>query len=51
MAQGTVTKNFKLVIQYDGANYHGWQVQNDVPTIQGVLEGGIERVVGEKLPV
>jgi tRNA pseudouridine38-40 synthase len=51
MAQGTVTKNFKLVIQYDGANYHGWQVQNDVPTIQGVLEGGIERVVGEKVRV
>lgn len=35
--------NFKLLIQYDGTDFHGWQVQENARTIQGELE----RVVGE----
>jgi len=31
-------KNFKLIIEYDGTAYHGWQRQNNVSTIQGTLE-------------
>ena len=34
--------NFKLLIQYDGTEFHGWQVQGGERTIQGELE----RVVG-----
>ena len=34
--------NFKLLIQYDGTDFHGWQVQEDCRTIQGELE----RVIG-----
>lgn len=34
--------NFKLLIQYDGTDFHGWQVQEDSRTIQGELE----RVIG-----
>lgn len=34
--------NFKLLIQYDGTDFHGWQVQENARTIQGELE----RVVG-----
>src|SRR5688572_29437222 len=34
--------NFKLLIQYDGTDFHGWQVQENDRTIQGELE----RVVG-----
>lgn len=32
-------KNYKLVIQYDGSRYYGWQRQPDQTTIQGKLEG------------
>jgi tRNA pseudouridine38-40 synthase len=38
-------RNFKLLLRYDGSCYHGWQVQQGVPTIQGVLEEAIERVI------
>lgn len=34
--------NYKLFIQYDGTDFHGWQVQENDRTIQGELE----RVVG-----
>jgi tRNA pseudouridine38-40 synthase len=51
MVEGTAEKNFKLVLRYDGGNYHGWQLQRDVRTIQGVLEESIERVIGERARV
>lgn len=35
------TKNFKLVISYDGTNYHGWQVQDNGPSIQGKIEDSL----------
>ena len=34
--------NFKLLIQYDGTDFHGWQIQGGERTIQGELE----RVIG-----
>lgn len=30
--------NFKLLIQFDGTDFHGWQVQTNQRTIQGELE-------------
>lgn len=34
--------NFKLLIQYDGTDFHGWQVQGSERTVQGELQ----RVLG-----
>jgi tRNA pseudouridine38-40 synthase len=30
-------RNFKITIQYDGTNYHGWQMQPNGRTVQGEL--------------
>jgi tRNA pseudouridine38-40 synthase len=37
-----------LVIEYDGTNYHGSQVQKGVKTIQGELEKAIKKLTGER---
>lgn len=36
----TLTR-YKLVIEYDGSTYHGWQRQPDVPSIQQAIEEAI----------
>ena len=38
--------NIKLTIEYDGTDYHGWQVQPNGKTIQEVLEQAIEKILG-----
>jgi tRNA pseudouridine38-40 synthase len=38
----------KLTIAYDGTAYAGWQIQPGEPTIQGVLEHALERIVGRR---
>jgi len=43
-----VTRNLKLTIAYDGADFSGWQVQPDRPTVQGLLADAIERVTGTR---
>lgn len=37
----------KLILEYEGTAYHGWQVQKDRITIQSVLEEKVFRVTGE----
>jgi tRNA pseudouridine38-40 synthase len=38
---------WKLVLAYDGADFHGWQVQPQRVTIQGELRAAIAHVTGE----
>lgn len=42
-------RNLKLTIAYDGTDFAGWQIQPDLPTIQGVLASAIGRLTGEKV--
>jgi len=39
-------RRVKLVLEYDGTAYHGWQVQPGLDTIQGRLEAALCRLVG-----
>jgi tRNA pseudouridine38-40 synthase len=40
-------RNFKLVIEYDGTGYRGWQRQKSVPTVQGMIEAAIAKMTGK----
>ena len=42
-------RNIKLVIEYDGKEYNGWQKQPDKLNIQGTIENAIERITGEQV--
>lgn len=42
---------YKLIIEYDGAPFCGWQVQADQVTVQGVLTQAVERLTGEQVLV
>ena len=42
-------RNLKLVLAYDGTEFAGWQVQPNLPTIQGTLASAIGRLTGEKV--
>jgi tRNA pseudouridine38-40 synthase len=40
-------RNIKLLIEYDGTNYRGWQVQPEDLTVQGMLEEKLGLITGE----
>jgi tRNA pseudouridine38-40 synthase len=40
---------WKLVLAYDGTEFHGWQVQPDCATVQGELRDALARITGEKV--
>jgi tRNA pseudouridine38-40 synthase len=40
---------FKLTIAYDGTNFHGWQFQNNKPTIQGEIVSVLRTLTQEKI--
>ena len=44
------TKNvlhLKLILEYDGTHYHGWQLQQNAVTLQGTLEAVLRRLLNE----
>jgi tRNA pseudouridine38-40 synthase len=44
-------RTIKLVIEYDGSNYLGWQVQPRGPTLQGILQEQLTRLTGKPVHV
>ncbi len=40
----TTPKRYKLIIEYDGSEFNGWQVQPSGRTVQGVIEEALSRV-------
>jgi tRNA pseudouridine38-40 synthase len=40
-------QTFKLILAYDGTDFHGWQVQPGLSTIQGELQAALGRITGE----
>ena len=44
-------KRVRLVVAYDGTNYHGWQVQNNGITIESELNRCLTELLGEPVEV
>ena len=44
-------RRFALRLHYHGADFHGWQLQKNVPTVQGAVEAVLERITGQRRPV
>jgi tRNA pseudouridine38-40 synthase len=44
-------RRIKIAVSYDGTDFHGWQVQPGLPTVQGVLEAVISGIEGRPVRV
>jgi len=42
---------YKIIIEYDGAPFSGWQLQDRVPSVQGAIMAAIQAFSGEKVVV
>jgi hypothetical protein len=42
---------YKLTIEYDGAPFCGWQIQDNGASVQGALETAVKAICGEQVRV
>jgi tRNA pseudouridine38-40 synthase len=43
--------NYKILLQYDGTEFHGWQIQDDLRTVQGELTRALSLIDGRSVNV
>jgi len=43
--------NYKLLLQYDGTEFHGWQIQGELRTVQGELTQALSLIEGRSVNV
>ncbi|MBI2899587.1 MAG: tRNA pseudouridine(38-40) synthase TruA [Planctomycetes bacterium] len=49
MADSSVRKrNVRIVVEYDGTAYYGWQIQKGFKTVQGELQRAVKEIVGKE---
>ena len=44
-------RRIRITVGYDGTNYHGWQVQPGLPTIQGVIKSVLSEIESGEVKV
>jgi tRNA pseudouridine38-40 synthase len=44
-------RNLRLILAYDGTEFHGWQRQPDAPSIQACLEDALQKLTGAPVQV
>lgn len=40
-------RNIKLTLAYDGSEFHGWQLQPALPTVQATINAALRRITGD----
>lgn len=45
------SRQLRALVEYDGTNYYGFQIQASCPTVQHVLEEALARIVGERIRI
>lgn len=45
----TSFRNIRIVLEYDGTGFCGWQSQKSGKSIQGTIQGTLEKITGEKI--
>lgn len=43
--------NYKVTVAFKGTNYHGFQRQDNLPTVQGTIENAFYKLLGERVTI